>query len=303
MKQLPKYPIYIISKGRWAPKQRLTQRSLEEMGCPYRIVVEPQEYDNYARYVDPKKILVTPFSNLGQGSIPVRNFVWEHSISEGHKKHWILDDNMRYFYRLHQNLRIRMTTPSFWRAVENFVDRYENVKMSGLNYRFFCPSSAKKPPYYVNTRVYSCILLDNDLDVRWRGKYNEDTDLSLRILKQGHCTMLFNQFLTGKVATHTMSGGNTEEVYNVGNENAFDNRREFAESLRSQHPDVVKIVERYGRWHHEVNYSVFTQKPKLKPNLDISKAANEYGLKLIELTPDQLEKETIMKKRIEDGYK
>ena len=302
MRQLPKYPIYIISKGRWEPKTRGTQRSLEEMGCPYRIVVEPQEYDNYAKYIDPKKILVTPFSNLGQGSIPVRNFVWDHSIEEGHKKHWILDDNMRYFYRLHQNLRIRMTTPSFWRACENFVDRYENVKMSGLNYRFFCPSNAKKPPYYTNTRIYSCILLDNDLDLRWRGKYNEDTDLSLRVLKQGHCTILFNQFLTGKAATHTTPGGNTVEVYNLGGEN-FDNRRKFAESLKEQHPDVVEIVQRYGRWHHEVNYSVFTQKPKLKEGLNIQKEPNNYGLKLVQLSAEEHEKEIKMKKRIENGYK
>jgi hypothetical protein len=300
MKLLPKYPIYVISKGRSDPKSRMTQRSLEEINCPYRIVVEPQEYDDYARYVDPKKILVTPFSNLGQGSIPVRNFVWEHSIQEGHKKHWILDDNMRYFYRLHKNKRIRMTTPTFWRACENFVDRYSNVKMSGLNYRFFCPSDQKKPPYYVNTRVYSCILLDNSLDFRWRGQYNEDTDLSLRILKDGHCTILFNQFLTGKAATHTMSGGNTEEVYNVGGE-SFDNRREFAESLKAQHPDVVNIVERYGRWHHEVNYSVFIQKPKLRKNIILPKTHENYGLKLITLTQDQHEKEKQMKLLIENG--
>ena len=61
------------------------------MGVPYRIVVEPQEFDNYAQYIDPSKILTLPFSNLGQGSIPARNWVWEHSIQEGHQRHWILD--------------------------------------------------------------------------------------------------------------------------------------------------------------------------------------------------------------------
>jgi len=81
----PKYPIYIISKGRW--ESRLTARSLDIINVPYRVVVEPQEYDKYAAVIDPKKLIVTPFSNLGQGSIPVRNFVWEHSINEGHKQH------------------------------------------------------------------------------------------------------------------------------------------------------------------------------------------------------------------------
>ena len=79
IKMNPKYPIYIISKSRW--ESRLTSKALERMKVPYHIVIEPQEYDNYASVIDKTKILTLPFSNLGQGSIPARNWVWEHSIS------------------------------------------------------------------------------------------------------------------------------------------------------------------------------------------------------------------------------
>ncbi len=270
-----KYPIYIISKGR--ADTRFTSRTFEEMGVPYRIVIEPQEYDKYAAVIDPKKILVLPFSNLGQGSIPVRNWVWEHSISEGHKRHWVMDDNIRYFYRLNRNKKVRVKDATILRAAEDFSDRYENVKMAGLNYAFFCPAELKRPPYYVNTRIYSCILLNNDIPHRWRGRYNEDTDLSLRILKDGYCTILFNAFLCGKMATMTMKGGNTEEVY-AKNQQEFDNRRTFAESLKAQHPDVVEITMKWGRWHHHVDYSVFRHQLKLKDGLVIPKGVNEYGM-------------------------
>lgn len=270
-----KYPIYIISKGR--ADTRFTSRTFEEMGVPYRIVIEPQEYDKYAAVIDPKKILVLPFSNLGQGSIPVRNWVWEHSISEGHKRHWVMDDNIRYFYRLNRNKKVRVKDATILRAAEDFSDRYENVKMAGLNYAFFCPAELKRPPYYVNTRIYSCILLNNDIPHRWRGRYNEDTDLSLRILKDGYCTILFNAFLCGKMATMTMKGGNTEEVY-AKNQQEFDNRRTFAESLKAQHPDVVEITMKWGRWHHHVDYSVFRHQLKLKDGLVIPKCVNEYGM-------------------------
>jgi len=270
-----KYPIYIISKGR--ADTRFTSRTFEEMGVPYRIVIEPQEYDKYAAVIDPKKILVLPFSNLGQGSIPVRNWVWEHSISEGHKRHWVMDDNIRYFYRLNRNKKVRVKDATILRAAEDFSDRYENVKMTGLNYAFFCPAELKRPPYYVNTRIYSCILLNNDIPHRWRGRYNEDTDLSLRILKDGYCTILFNAFLCGKMATMTMKGGNTEEVY-AKNQQEFDNRRTFAESLKAQHPDVVEITMKWGRWHHHVDYSVFRHQLKLKDGLVIPKGVNEYGM-------------------------
>lgn len=79
-----KYPVYVISKGRW--EDRLTVNVLEKLGIPYHIVIEPQEYNQYSSLIDPEKIYVLPFSNLGQGSIPARNWVWEHSISIGAEK-------------------------------------------------------------------------------------------------------------------------------------------------------------------------------------------------------------------------
>jgi len=311
----PKYPVYIISKGRWDHALRMTQRTTEELKIPYRIVIEKDEYDQYSKVVPKEKILVLPdgfrdnpewarkdeSTGLLGGSIPVRNWVWDHSIKEGHKRHWILDDNMRHFYRLHKNEKIRMNSGSFLRACEDFTDRYENVKMAGLNYAFFCPAGTKRPPYYVNTRVYSCILLSNDISERWRGRYNEDTDLSIQVLKSGHCTFLFNQFLCGKAASMTMKGGNTAEVYGItkggsretregDKEAGYDNRRSFAESLQTQHPDVVEIAWKWGRWHHNVNYSVFVQKPKLKFGLNIPKGPDEYGLKRIKLTEEEHKK-------------
>ena len=104
----PKYPVYIISKGRW--ERRQTSKALEVMGVPYYIVVEPQEYENYANVIDKQKILILPFSNLGQGSIPARNWVWEHAISIGAERHWIFDDNMDSFYRVNRNMKLIVKT-------------------------------------------------------------------------------------------------------------------------------------------------------------------------------------------------
>lgn len=268
----PKYPVYIISKGRW--KKRQTSKALEMMGVPYRIVIEPQEYDNYAEVIDKNKILVLPFSNLGQGSIPARNWVWEHSIKEGHERHWILDDNMDSFYRLNRNMKLIVTSGSIFKAAEDFVDRYENIAISGFQYNSFIFKDAVVPPYRLNTRIYSCILIKNDIPYRWRGKYNEDTDLSLRVLKDGWVTMLFNAFLVNKETTMRAKGGNTDELYKQTN-----NRKEFAESLKEQHPDVVDVVWKFNRWHHHVDYSPF-KKNKLikKQNINIKSNIDNYGM-------------------------
>lgn len=270
----PKYPVYIISKGRW--DSRLTSRALESLGVPYHIVVEPQEYDLYAQHIDRHKILVLPFSNLGQGSIPARNWVWEHSLSLGEKRHWILDDNMRAFYRLNRNKKIYVGDGTIFYAAEDFVDRYVNVGLAGFNYTTFARDNTKISPYSLNTRVYSCILIDNSLPHRWRGKYNEDTDLSIRVLKDGLCTVLFNAFLCEKVATMRKKGGNTDELYQG------DGRLQMALSLQEQHPDIVKVTEKWDRAQHHVDYSHFKkQKLKKREGIDVPRGVNNFGMDLV----------------------
>ena len=72
-----KYPIYIISKGRFDCS--LTAINLENVNINYLVAVEPQEYDLYCKHLGEKRILKLPFSNLGLGSYPARNYCWEHA--------------------------------------------------------------------------------------------------------------------------------------------------------------------------------------------------------------------------------
>jgi hypothetical protein len=269
----PNYPVYIISKSRW--ESRLTSKALEKMGVPYNIVIEPQEYAQYAAVINDEKILTLPFSNLGQGSIPARNWVWEHSISKGATRHWILDDNISCFYRLNCNTKIRVASGTIFKCAEDFVDRYENVSLAGFHYDFFAKAKQSLPPFYVNRRIYSCILIKNDLSFRWRGRYNEDTDLSLRVLKAGQCTILFLAFLAGKAATLTMTGGNTDELY------ARDGRLKMAQSLCEQHPDVSRVSWKFGRYQHHVDYTPFKHNMLIrKSNIEIPEGTNNYRMVL-----------------------
>jgi len=249
------------------------------MQVPYQIVVEPQEFDDYAAVIDRNKILVLPFSDLKQGSIPARNWVWTHSIEQGAERHWILDDNIKDFYRLHKNARHRVRSSAPFRAIEDFVDRYENVALAGMHYRFFAPSKQRRPPFILNRRIYSCLLIENEIPHRWRGRYNEDTDLSLRVLKDGWCTMLFYAFLADKTATMKMKGGNTDELYQG------DGRLKMAQSLQRQHPDVVKIGRRWGRWQHVVDYRPFKGNKLIpKEGVVIPQGVNNYGMVLTKIT-------------------
>ena len=271
----PKYPVYIVSKGRW--EKRRTVRCLDKFKMPYKIVVEPQEFDKYSEVIDSDKIITLPFKNLGKGSIPARNFIWKHAAESGSKKHWILDDNIHWFYRFNRNLKAPVSSGTIFRIAEIFIDRYENIAISGFNYFKFVKNKYYKTPYKLNTRVYSCMLIDNSLPIRWRGKYNEDTDLCLRVLKLGYVTLLFNAFICDKQNSMKDKGGNTESLYQIK-----DGRLKMAESLVQQHPEISTITKKFNRYQHQVNYNVFKKNKLNRKNIFIPDKVINYGLKLIE---------------------
>ena len=289
-----KYPIYIVSKGRW--ESRLTAKALDKLGVSYYMVVEEQEYEKYCEVTpEPeKRVLILDkkyqdeydtFDDLGytkgKGPGAARNFAWDHSISLGAARHWVMDDNILDFYRLNRNLRIRVRTPAIFAAAEDFNDRYENLYISGFCYRMFRASDQASPPFILNTRVYSCLLIQNEIPYRWRGRYNEDTDLSLRVLKDGHCVLQFAAFLQDKLTTQVLGGGNTAEFY------AHEGTLPKSQMLVKMHPDVAEVVKKYDRWHHYVDYSPFRHNRLIKkPNLIIPKENNEYGMKLIKIQKD-----------------
>jgi len=285
----PQFPLYIPSKGR--ADSRLTAKALEEMQVDYTIVVEEQEYEEYAKYIDRKKILILDkkfqddydtCDELGntksKGPGAARNFIWEHSKAQGHKWHWVMDDNIKLFRRWHKNQRIKCYDGTPFKVMEDFVLRYKNIAMAGPNYSFFVIDKwgYKYGPFTVNTRIYSCNLIRNDVPYRWRGRYNEDTDLSLQMLKGGWCTVQFNVFLQEKTNTQVLKGGNTDAFY------AKEGTIPKSQMQVKLHPDVSKLTWRYGRWHHHVNYNKFKRENKLvlKDNIQIKEGKNNYGLKL-----------------------
>lgn len=292
----PTHPVYIVSKGR--ADSMGTSRSLSRMKVPHYIAIEPQDLKDYDEALDIFNIrdyvtlLVAPFSNHGDGPGRARNWVWDHSISIGAEKHWVLDDNIADFYRLHNNKRIRVESGVIFYAAEQFIDRFKNVPISGFQYRFFIAPNQKYPPYVKNTRIYSTLLISNDCKHRWRGRYNEDTDICLRVLKDGDCTIQFNAFLQGKAATQTVKGGNTDEFYHkefVDKDHSFKKTGynssgtiNKSKMLVDLHPDVARVVWRYGRWHHYVDYGPFKKnKLILKSGVNIQKGVNNFGMRLI----------------------
>ena len=273
----PRYPVYIPTKGRWSAPH--TIRAMQALGVPFKAVVEPQEAEAYAEVVGSQDILILPHRD--KGLVVSRNWIWDHARDTGARRFWTFDDNIRTFYRLTNNLKYRCTSGTFLYALEDFVERYENVPIAGMQYEMFAPRKEKLPPFTLNTRVYSNMLILTDArdrkgkPFRNEGFYNDDTDLCLRVLKDGQCTMLFLAFLADKLPTMTVKGGMTPHYEG-------DGRWKMAEELRRKHPDVVKIIHKWGRWQHQVDYRPFKSNQLMrKPGLEIPAGPNEYGMRLV----------------------
>jgi hypothetical protein len=284
----PQFPIYIPSKGRH--DTRLTMRALDAMGVPYRVIVESQELSDYASVIPRERLLVLDPAyqrdydacdmlglSKSKGSGPARNFAWDHAASLGAEFHWTVDDNIKAFYRFNRNLKVPVSDGAIFKAMEDFTLRYSNVAMAGPQYFMFIPRKQALEPFIPNTRIFSCNLIRTFSGFRWRARYNEDVDLSIRMLKGGWCTLLFNAFLQEKTQTLTMKGGNTDTVYKGGT-------LPKSQMIANLHPEIATVVRRYGRWHHHADLSRFkNNRLILRPDFERPTGVDNYGMELIKV--------------------
>jgi hypothetical protein len=273
-----KYPIYIVSKGRW--ENPLTARFFIKDGINFKILVEPQEYEKYCESLGTQYVLKLPFSNLGVGSYPARNFAWEHSISLGAKRHWVFDDNIRQIRRLNHGKRIPCNGLIAIQALEDFTDRYMNVGITAFNYLMFVTNETKKP-FFLNVHAYSAMLMLNEMPHRWRLKYNEDVDLCLQVLDAGLCTLLFNAFMVDKTSTVAkMKGGNQTELYKG---NAHEKKVLKARTLEEIWPQYAETVMRFNRPHHKVDWKKHFKHPLIRRkdfDFNTTDKIDNFGLEL-----------------------
>jgi hypothetical protein len=254
-------PICVISKRRWA--YPYTIRALQAIGAAFYLVVEPHEAAHYAPLVTPQQLLILPFRDRGT-SVPARNWVWDHAVASGAAYHWILDDNITHFTVVWRSQKYYATDPAIFDDISRFARLFRNLAISGMQYESFVTRYHAADAIGFNERVYSCILINHQLPFRWRGVYNEDTDLSLRAMKAGWATALWYRYPAAKLTTMRIPGGNTDTLY----ADRLRGRYRMVLSLQRQHPDVARVGYRWGRPQHIVDYRPLRNVPlRLAPGV------------------------------------
>jgi hypothetical protein len=328
-----KYPIYIMSKGRYYRNNRYqapkTIQYLESIGIKdYKVVVEEDEYAMYNKSISDDNLIILDRDAItieddDGGSIPARNFIHLHALAKHFSPYWILDDNIDLYHFNDRSQKIKVISPIAFKAVEDFFDSTKNVMVCGHQYSMFVPASDINKKVQYNTRVYSSILI-NGPDIAeeksgefkngniWRGTYNEDTDLSLRMLKAGYGTFVFNTFTANKETTNGgVKGGNHSDIYADDNNGSGKMK---TEALMELHSDVCDTTERYyvdkndhskgKRIHHKINFDKLWEKYPV-PKIELSGSIN-YDLEYISVDEDHdsvHKNENILLKQYNDSKK
>ena len=258
------YPIYIPSFKR--ADTMFTVKSLLSLDIDnFYIVIRPidEEIETYTTAMKRldlsiDKLLIVPQTYIDDqeekgnfNSIPQRNYGYQHSIDNNYTHHWCLDDNIKGFFRREKGTKLPFIKTAYpFYFVEQYLQRYSNVYLSSLQYSHLVPADGSRSIIIKNSKVYSCILIKNDNDIMWRGKYNEDIVLTLDTLSKGRGTMTFQNFLCGKMSTGSMKGGNSN-IYDG------DGQSKKVDELMGVYPQYTKKIEKYGHPHHQVDYTPF----------------------------------------------
>lgn len=257
------FPVFIVSKGR--ALNGSTARYLLKMGIEFRLIVEEQEREEYAKHFGEERLLILPPSykaeyqtlddrddeRVGPGA--ARNFALDTARAEGTGFHWVMDDNIEGWGTYDGAIACRDVDGVGLRSLELWAKSCTNLGGITPSYNFdvvFGHSRANRVAS--PTRLYSCQLLNNEIPVRWRGRYNEDTILSLDLLSAGFACVQSRAVLQYKAATQKYVGGNTAEFY----EDEGTLRK--SQMIADVYPRVARVVHRFGRVHHHVNYGAFS---------------------------------------------
>lgn len=258
----PRWPIFIPSRGRagicYAP------RELDRIGVPYRLIVEDHEHDTYAAIYGESRVLVLPQRYIDEyesgdpegdaAGLPLgpgcpRNYAWDIAQEEGAAWHWCIDDNVRYWARMDGNHFFMAGDGWIFAAMEDHASRYLNVGLAAPEYNMHQPARNRWPrPFRTNRRTMSTHLVRTELPLRWRFRYNDDIDFSIRVLEAGWCIINYVAFTQGKLGTQHTPGGSTDTIYAGGTY-----RKTMC--LVEAWPAIVKPVTRWGRPHHVVDWS------------------------------------------------
>ena len=242
----PAYPICVLTFRR-ADNNGKTHMYLTKCKINHRLFVQEDEFEKYEEWYDSTycELVKCPnYNREGMGSTPVRNHILKWGRDNGHKRVWMLDDNIKYYQRLYQGYKCLIESTEIFTQVEMYIMRYENVGAVSHNFSPFVCEGDCRAVMVKNGKCYSSMCLPTDSGIEFRYKHQEDNLLSIEYVCKGYCNLCFNNVLYSKDTSGINKGGNHEEIYKCkGNKTDGDGYKERFEYFEM----VLKILEIEGK--------------------------------------------------------
>lgn len=259
--------VYIVSKGR--PQCR-TAQTLTKMGYPGKWFVVcgtndetlPEyrarwgehvlTFDWYEQVKHADVLDNFGFEHMASGAVPVRNATRAISEARGERRHWQLDDDYTGFQITDVANHSRPTVKDgaelyrWMHEIAEFADR------CGLANCGFPPATLETSTdnwWTFGRRVFNAHNLPSDpeLFTEWRGRMNDDLINAMWTYQHGGAELSFKFISMNMPPTQEEKGGLTE-LYR-----AEGTVRKTAYAVLIA-PNAVRLVKRFGRYHHKVNW-------------------------------------------------
>lgn len=212
-----KYPICILSYGRYTDTTGYTHLTLCRSKIKHNIFVEPCEYDYYDKWINKEfATLIKVSRNFHEekmGSCLVRNYILDWGYEKGYDRVWMLDDNIKRYSRYYNGFKDHIEGNHIFTSIENYISTYDNVGCVSHNFHPFIVEGQPITCLVKNGKCFSSLLILTRHDLRFRGKYNEDHIYSMECIEKGLCNLCFNHILYDKATSGLTKGGNAQGLY------------------------------------------------------------------------------------------
>lgn len=249
--------VHIPSKGR-SGTIRTGVRNLLRMNCNVHVWVEPQEFEEYCCRCHDMfeesgfcKVHKLQWTN-SPSSTGSRNEILAWARRQGIKRIWMQDDNVVSHGRFNGLTKHRTWEPDFFTEIEQFAIDHD-IDIIGPERDGFVRAGCTTDALRMQHRQYSCFNMRTD--EYFRTRWNEDTDLALRVLLRGGrtCTLRTHTYQkSGRTRStlHKGHAGGNSAIYD-------DTREEYAEEITKAYPRLAIKRWKWGRWHAVINWSRF----------------------------------------------
>lgn len=260
--------IYIISKGR---PQCHAARTLEKIKYPGEWFIvcgnNDETLEQYMARWGSERVKVFDwyeqvkstdtmdnfgFGSMPSGAVPARNATAEISRARGERRHWQLDDDYTGFrtFDARTGSRPALNDGERVAAVMERIARFADE--CGLANCGFPPATiecSKEQALTNSKRVFNAHNMPSggELFEEWRGRLNDDLINAINVWRHGRVELSFKCFAVGMPPTQSEGGGLTDIYKGEGTV------RKTAYAVMAA-PGQVKLVERFGRYHHKADW-------------------------------------------------